>query len=123
MPGEVLEVDRVSLQEIMRTDAIIGNILLSAFVQRRTYLIANAIGDAVLIGSTHSSDTLRLRSFARQRSRLVDLVLPLLGFAINQACFVLLKINPILADQICSEGGRSRGRRQPKNLGATPNRW
>ena len=61
--GEVLEVDRASLRHIMQTDAVVGNLLLNAFVQRRIYLIANAVGDAVLIGSTHSSDTLRLRSF------------------------------------------------------------
>ena len=30
---------------------------------RRVYLIANSVGDAVLIGSSHSSDTLRIRSF------------------------------------------------------------
>jgi thioredoxin reductase (NADPH) len=62
-PGEVLEVDRASLREIMQSEATIGNVLLGAFVQRRIYLIANAVGNAVLIGSQHSSDTLRLRSF------------------------------------------------------------
>src|SRR3974377_217337 len=62
-PGEVLEVDRASLREIMQSEAPIGNVLLGAFVQRRIYLIANAVGNAVLIGSQHSSDTLRLRSF------------------------------------------------------------
>ncbi|HXM98986.1 MAG TPA: FAD-dependent oxidoreductase [Candidatus Dormibacteraeota bacterium] len=61
--GEVLEVSRDSLRLIMQTDAVIGDIFLGAFVRRRTYLIANAVGDAVLIGSVHSSDTLRLRSF------------------------------------------------------------
>ncbi len=62
-PGEVVELDRVVLRDVMQTDAGIGSILLSAFVQRRAFLIANAVGDAVLIGSAHSSDTLRLRSF------------------------------------------------------------
>ena len=63
VPGEVLEVDREALREIMQSETDIGNVLLGAFVQRRIYLIANAVGDAVLIGSQHSSDTLRLRSF------------------------------------------------------------
>ncbi len=62
-PGEVLEIARTALRELMQNDAAIGNVFLSAFVQRRIYLIANAVGDAVLIGSAHSSDTLRLRSF------------------------------------------------------------
>ncbi len=30
---------------------------------RRVYLIANSVGDAILIGSNHSSDSLRLRAF------------------------------------------------------------
>ena len=35
--------------------------LLNAFISRRVFLIANSVGDAVLIGSSHSSDTMRLR--------------------------------------------------------------
>ena len=62
-PGEVLEIDRTALRSCMQTDVALGNMVLSAFVQRRIFLIANAVGDAVLIGSAHSSDTLRLRSF------------------------------------------------------------
>jgi len=41
----------------------LGEIFLRAFVLRRVYLIANNVGDAVLIGSSHSADTLRLRTF------------------------------------------------------------
>ncbi len=62
-PGQILEVDRATLREIMQSETAIGNVMLAAFVQRRIYLIANAVGNAVLIGSQHSSDTLRLRSF------------------------------------------------------------
>jgi thioredoxin reductase (NADPH) len=47
----------------MQTDAALGEIFLNAFISRRVYLIANSVGDAVLIGSSHSSDTLRLREF------------------------------------------------------------
>ncbi len=47
----------------MQTDAVLGNLFMSAFLLRRVYLIANSVGDAVLIGSSHSSDTLRLRTF------------------------------------------------------------
>jgi thioredoxin reductase (NADPH) len=59
----VLEINRTSLRQIMQTDATIGEIFLRAFVLRRVYLIANSVGDAVLIGSNHSADTLRLRAF------------------------------------------------------------
>jgi len=57
------EIDRANLRHIMQTDAALGQILLNAFVLRRVFLISNSIGDAVLIGSNHSSDTLRLREF------------------------------------------------------------
>jgi len=59
----VLELGRASLRQVMQTDAAIGEILLRAFVLRRVYLIANSVGDAVLIGSSHSADTLRLKAF------------------------------------------------------------
>jgi thioredoxin reductase (NADPH) len=59
----VLELGRTSLRQVMQTDARLGEILLRAFVLRRVYLIANSVGDAVLIGSSHSADTLRLKAF------------------------------------------------------------
>src|SRR6202043_1188951 len=59
----LLEVDRANLRHIMETDAALGQIFLNAFLLRRVSLISNSIGDAGLIGSNHSSDTLRLREF------------------------------------------------------------
>src|SRR6202522_195583 len=59
----LLEIDRANLCHIMQTDASLGQIFLNAFVLRRIFLISNSVGDAVLIGSNHSSDTLRLREF------------------------------------------------------------
>jgi thioredoxin reductase (NADPH) len=59
----LLEIDRANLRRMMQTDAALGEIFLNAFILRRVYLIANSVGDAVLIGSSHSSDTLRLREF------------------------------------------------------------
>jgi thioredoxin reductase (NADPH) len=61
--SELLEIDRASLRRMMQTDVALGEIFLRAFVQRRVFLIANSIGDAVLIGSSHSAETLRLRAF------------------------------------------------------------
>jgi thioredoxin reductase (NADPH) len=61
--SELLEISRANLRHVMQTDATLGEILLKAFVVRRVYLIENSVGDAVLIGSSHSSDTLRLKSF------------------------------------------------------------
>ena len=61
--GILLEIDRANLRHIMQTDATLGQIFLNAFVLRRVFLISNSVGDAVLIGSNHSSDTLSLREF------------------------------------------------------------
>jgi len=61
--SELLELGRTCLREIMQTDVNLGEMFLRAFVLRRVYLIANSVGDAVLIGSNNSSDTLRIRTF------------------------------------------------------------
>jgi len=59
----LLELGRTCLRRVIETDAVLGEIFLRAFVMRRVYLIANSVGDAVLVGSSHSADTLRLRAF------------------------------------------------------------
>ncbi len=59
----LLEIDRTNLRRVMQADAALGQILLSAFLMRRLYLISHSVGDALLIGSSHSGDTLRLRAF------------------------------------------------------------
>jgi len=59
----LLEIDRPDLRRIMQTDAELGETFLRAFLLRRVYLIAHSVGEAVLVGSSHSGDTLRLRAF------------------------------------------------------------
>ncbi len=66
--SSVIEISRANLQHVMQTDASIGAIFLAAFVLRRVFLIDHSAGDAVLIGSNHSSDTLRLREFLTRNS-------------------------------------------------------
>ncbi len=61
--SSILEIGRENLRRILQTDAALGEILLRAFLLRRVYLIAHSGGDALLIGSSHSADTLRLRGF------------------------------------------------------------
>ncbi|HEX4275900.1 MAG TPA: FAD-dependent oxidoreductase [Bryobacteraceae bacterium] len=61
--GTILEIGRPNLQRVMQTDVALGEIFLTAFILRRVYLIENSVGDAILIGSSHSADTLRLREF------------------------------------------------------------
>jgi len=61
--SSLIEVGRANLQHLMQTDAALGEMFLSAFLLRRAYLITHSVGDAVLVGSSHSGDTLRLREF------------------------------------------------------------
>jgi thioredoxin reductase (NADPH) len=61
--SSLLELSRSSLRQIMQTDVALGELFLRIFVMRRVYLIANSVGDAILVGSSLSADTLRLRAF------------------------------------------------------------
>ena len=62
-PGEVIELTRDQLLELVQTDSELGEILMRAFILRRTELIAHNFGDVVLIGSAHSAGTLRIKEF------------------------------------------------------------
>jgi thioredoxin reductase (NADPH) len=61
--GEVIELDREQLLALVQTDAELSEILMRAFILRRTELIAGGFGDVVLIGSTHCAGTLRAKEF------------------------------------------------------------
>ena len=61
--SELLEIDVPTLRRIVQTDAELSEIFLRAFLRRRIALIANALGDVLLIGSNHLADTLRLKEF------------------------------------------------------------
>ena len=62
-PGELIELDRQHMMALVQTDAELSDILMRAFLLRRVELVAAGVGDVVLIGSTHSAGTLRIREF------------------------------------------------------------
>jgi thioredoxin reductase (NADPH) len=62
-PGEVIEVDRDELLQLVQTDAELSEIFVRAFLLRRVALIAEGMGDVIVVGSNHSSDTLRIKEF------------------------------------------------------------
>ena len=62
-PGKVIELDRQHMLALIQSDAELGEILTRAFILRRVELVAAGMGDVVLIGSTHSADTLRIKEF------------------------------------------------------------
>jgi thioredoxin reductase (NADPH) len=61
--GEVIELDRQHLLALVQTDAELGEIVMRAFILRRVELVAVGLGDVVLVGSTHSAGTLRIKEF------------------------------------------------------------
>src|SRR6188472_944570 len=61
--GEVIELDHQQMLALVQTDAELSDILMRAFILRRVELIAAGVGDIVLIGSTHSASTLRIKEF------------------------------------------------------------
>jgi thioredoxin reductase (NADPH) len=62
-PGELIQLDRQHMLALVQTDAELGEIVIRAFLLRRVELVAAGVGDIVLIGSTHSAGTLRIREF------------------------------------------------------------
>jgi thioredoxin reductase (NADPH) len=61
--GEVIELDHDHFLSLVQTDGELGEIIMRAFILRRVELIANGLGDVVLVGSRHCAGTLRVKEF------------------------------------------------------------
>jgi len=61
--GELLAITPEALRKLVQFDVELSDIFMRAFILRRVALIARSQGDTVLIGSTHSAATLRIREF------------------------------------------------------------
>jgi thioredoxin reductase (NADPH) len=61
--GEVIDVKRDDLLDLVQTDSELGDIFMRAFILRRVELISHGFGDAVLIGSNFCQATLRVKEF------------------------------------------------------------
>ncbi len=61
--SEVVQIARESLVALVQTDAELSEIVMRAFILRRAELLAQGLGDATLVGSSHSADTLRIKEF------------------------------------------------------------
>jgi thioredoxin reductase (NADPH) len=61
--GEVVQLTRDEMHALIQTDAEIGAVLMKALIYRRIELVAQGIGDVLLIGSAHSAATLRIKAF------------------------------------------------------------
>lgn len=61
--SEVIQIPRDDLLTLVQTDAELSEIVMRAFILRRAELLAQGLGDVTLVGSSHSSDTLRMKEF------------------------------------------------------------
>jgi thioredoxin reductase (NADPH) len=74
-PGELLAVPVERLRDVVSKDAEVGDLILRAFLVRRSMLIGHGAG-MTIVGSCYSRDTRRLRDFAarnRVPHRWIDL--------------------------------------------------
>lgn len=62
-PGEFLELSADALRTLVAKDAELSEILMRAFILRRLELVRQGYGNAILMGSRHSAQTLQLREF------------------------------------------------------------
>ena len=60
--GEVVQLTRDQMHALIQTDAEISEVLMRALIHRRIALVAQGIGDALLIGSARSAATLRIKA-------------------------------------------------------------
>ncbi len=65
--GEVIQLTRDQMHGLIQTDADISEVLMTALIHRRSQLVAQGIGDVMVIGSgkgsAHSAATLRIKAF------------------------------------------------------------
>jgi len=62
-PGDVIEVPREELLQLIQTDSELSDIFLRAFILRRLQLIDQGLGDVLLLGSNHCQGSLQIREF------------------------------------------------------------
>jgi thioredoxin reductase (NADPH) len=66
--SELLEIDQETLRHLVETDPELSDIFLIAFLRRRAALIDHSFSNVLLIGSSFSSDTMRLKEFLSRNS-------------------------------------------------------
>ena len=67
--GSVVVIDTEQLRRIIQTDTELSELFMRAFILRRMGLIASGHSEIMLLGSSHSSDTLRLQEFLTRNDR------------------------------------------------------
>jgi len=62
-PGEVIAISRDELRRLIATNPKLSDIILAAFIARRTVLLSGAASTLRLVGSRYSPETSRVREF------------------------------------------------------------
>ena len=66
--GAVLAIDDQNLRDIVQTDAELSELFMRAFILRRMGIVSTGNSEVMLLGSSHSANTLRLREFLTRNS-------------------------------------------------------
>ena len=85
----VIRVARADFRRMMASEADIGEIVMRAFILRRVALIKHGFGGVVIIGSGHSSDSLRLKRMIERNAypyRFIDTDLDPTGDGFMDCC-------------------------------------
>ncbi|HEX6927518.1 MAG TPA: FAD-dependent oxidoreductase [Longimicrobiaceae bacterium] len=61
--GQVVQLSRRQMHALIQTDGEISEVLMRALIYRRSELVAQGIGDVLLVGSSHCTATLRIKAF------------------------------------------------------------
>jgi len=61
--SEVFQLPRQNVLALVQNDGELSTILMRAFILRRAELFMQGLGDATVVGSNHSADTLRIKEF------------------------------------------------------------
>src|SRR6185436_7353320 len=61
--GEVVQLTRDQMHALIQTDAEMSELLMRALLHRRIALVAQGIGDVLVVGSVQSAATLRIKQF------------------------------------------------------------
>jgi thioredoxin reductase (NADPH) len=68
-PGTVLQLSLDSLRLVVQNDAELSELFMRAFILRRLGILESGLSDVIVLGSSHSGDTLRIREFLTRNGR------------------------------------------------------
>jgi thioredoxin reductase (NADPH) len=68
-PGSAIALEAEQLREVVQTDAELSELFMRAFILRRMALISSNTGEIMLLGTSHSADSLRLREFLTRNTQ------------------------------------------------------